>query len=108
MIKLNKEALEAAGQVYASQDRCELPTADVIEGTAEDLRDPIQAYLDAADLVPFTDGAAVRERMSQELELAQIQARQDRKERDEARTQVKTLRGVLERIEPYLGHESGP
>ncbi|KKM01049.1 hypothetical protein LCGC14_1798390, partial [marine sediment metagenome] len=44
--------------------------------------------IDAADLVPFTDGAAVRERMSQELELAQIQARQDRKERDEARREA--------------------
>ncbi len=58
----------------------------------------IQVYLDAADLVPFTDGAAVRERMSQELELAQVQARQDRKERDETHAQIAALREALANI----------
>ena len=53
---LDAKALEAAAEVYAGQDCYELPpTPSDIEGTAEDLRDPIQAYLDAADLVPRSD-----------------------------------------------------
>ena len=62
MIKLNKEALEAA-LLWASQEVVEDLLKDV-----DDLKD----------------------------------------ERDEAHAQIAALRKVLERIEPYLGHESGP
>ncbi len=70
-------------------------------------RHVIQAYLDAADLVPSTDGRAIRERMSQEGETAQIQARQDRQERDEARREAEETKTafttLMRRVEELLG-----
>ena len=52
MDKSFNEALTAAAWVYASQDQREPPTPDDIEGTMEDLRSPINAFLALADLVP--------------------------------------------------------
>ena len=86
---LNPKALKAAVDALWHHSP---PGSDI------NLAPAIRAYLDAADLVPFTDGVAVRERMSQELELAQIQARQDRRERDKARAQVAALREALDNI----------
>ena len=49
MPDVKPKALAAAGEVYASQDRREQPTASDIEGTAEDLRDPIKTYINHPD-----------------------------------------------------------
>ena len=86
--ELNQEALEAAleaaAKVYASQNRREPPTPSDIEGTAEDLRSPINAFLAVADLVPrrrLAECQDMRDRLK-------AQATKNRNERDEARRET--------------------
>ena len=54
-MKLDPKALEAAAETYASQRIREMATPSDVEGAGEDLRDPIQAYLGAADLVELSE-----------------------------------------------------
>ena len=76
MDKSFNEALTAAAWVYASQDQREPPTPDDIEGTMEDLRSPINAFLDCADLVPRLPEIKQQARLIGERD----KARQDRSE----------------------------
>ena len=93
------KALEAAAKVYASQNRREPPTPSDIEGTAEDLRSPINAFLALADLVPRSalldmeeeyDGA--RSRLGKSIEGQRVLTT----ERDEARREARALDAGLD------------
>ncbi len=88
--------LLAAAEVYASQDSCELPTPSDIEGTAEDLRDPIRTYIEHpdADLVPRSMlDVAIEAKMLMERQYYSAQTKYD-----EARAQVAALHKVLEAV----------
>ena len=85
MTEIDPKALAAAGEVYLSE-QVEMQAPGQLDWATSELSSAIQAYLDAADLVPRSD-----------YKMALKRAMLAVKERDEARAQIAALRKVCVR-----------
>ncbi|HDZ37137.1 MAG TPA: hypothetical protein ENH62_02430 [Marinobacter sp.] len=84
MSELDPKALEAAAIYEACPGDSPLPGRQSIEIAIEHLREPIQKYLDAADLVPRKEGVSERLVLLDAMKVIQD-------ERDEAQEQGTSL-----------------
>ena len=89
--------------MYASQDRREPPTPSDIEGTAEDLRDPIKAYINHLD-ADLVERSEIRKGW-QELMDERDDARREAEERGKMLAALRKVAANL--YDNRLGHRPG-